>query len=340
MGAHPGGLYTGELPGRRATARTTTSGSRPAPRPARDDYDDVDPALGARRRDAGAVGGRSSVRSASRAARQGRRPTRGAPTTRAYAPDLDAPANAWERAAVWGARYLADRVEASGADAVLAGAGVANLSAWLGVQLARDARLRRAAHRGDRAVGLRRDARRPVRAEPSQLSDRDDARATRSTVLGALVGGPGTTTIGCLGGAQIDRIGNVNSTWIPPAPVPRRIGRRQRRREHRGRERRRRDADAAAHAGRVRLHHVAGRRRCARSSPISGRSRSAADELVLTAVPSGDRSLAGADRTRHARPAVGTSPSPSRVGELAPPERPRVAALRRWDPQGWFLRAR
>ncbi len=38
------------------------------------------------------------------------------------------------------------------------------------------------------------------------------------SVLGALVGGPGTTTIGCLGGAQIDRNGNVNSTWIPPKP--------------------------------------------------------------------------------------------------------------------------
>ena len=37
-------------------------------------------------------------------------------------------------------------------------------------------------------------------------------------VLGALVGGAGTTTIGCLGGAQIDRFGNVNSTRIEPRP--------------------------------------------------------------------------------------------------------------------------
>ena len=67
------------------------------------------------------------------------------------------------------------RVVATGANAVLAGAGVANLSAWLGVQLARAAGLRRAAHRRDRIVGLRRDARRSVRAQPSQLPDRDDA---------------------------------------------------------------------------------------------------------------------------------------------------------------------
>ena len=37
-------------------------------------------------------------------------------------------------------------------------------------------------------------------------------------VLGALVGGPGTTTIGCLGGAQIDRVGNINSTQVVPRP--------------------------------------------------------------------------------------------------------------------------
>ena len=37
-------------------------------------------------------------------------------------------------------------------------------------------------------------------------------------VLGALVGGPGTTTIGCLGGAQVDRTGNINSTLIPGGP--------------------------------------------------------------------------------------------------------------------------
>jgi hypothetical protein len=27
------------------------------------------------------------------------------------------------------------------------------------------------------------------------------------------------------------------------------------------------------------------------------------------------------------------------VGELTPPTAPEIAALRRWDPRGWFLRA-
>ena len=39
-----------------------------------------------------------------------------------------------------------------------------------------------------------------------------------SMVLGTLVGGPGTTTVACLGGAQVDRFGNVNSTLIPGGP--------------------------------------------------------------------------------------------------------------------------
>ena len=47
--------------------------------------------------------------------------------------DLDAPVNDWELATVHGARALADRLVDSDADAVLAGAGVANLATWLGV---------------------------------------------------------------------------------------------------------------------------------------------------------------------------------------------------------------
>ena len=35
------------------------------------------------------------------------------------------------------------------------------------------------------------------------------------TVLSTLTGGPGTRLLGCLGAAQIDRDGNINSTIIP-----------------------------------------------------------------------------------------------------------------------------
>jgi hypothetical protein len=113
-----------------------------------------------------------------------------------YVPDLEAPVNAWERAAVWGARYLADRVLATDADAVLAGAGVANLSAWLGVELARA--------RGSRVqltaeIGLWGYDATP--ADPFVLNHRNFPTATmltggdrlrRSSVAS-------TTTISCLG---------------------------------------------------------------------------------------------------------------------------------------------
>ncbi len=56
----------------------------------------------------------------------------------AHPPDLDAPVGAWERAAVFGARHVAYRVLAGRFDAVLAGAGVANLTAWLAVRAARE----------------------------------------------------------------------------------------------------------------------------------------------------------------------------------------------------------
>jgi acyl CoA:acetate/3-ketoacid CoA transferase beta subunit len=42
--------------------------------------------------------------------------------------------------------------------------------------------------------------------------------ADASTVLGMVVGGPGTRTVACLGAAQVDRDGNLNSTSIPGGP--------------------------------------------------------------------------------------------------------------------------
>ncbi|MDP9333256.1 MAG: glutaconate CoA-transferase, partial [Actinomycetota bacterium] len=135
----------------------------------------------------------------------------------AHPPDLDAPVNAWERAAVWGARHLAARVVQTGANAVLAGAGVANLAAWLGVQLARaagaDVKLTAEIGLWDYEATI---------GDPFVLNHRNFPTAAMladaQVVLGAIVGGPGTVTIGCLGGAQVDRFGNINSTWIPPRP--------------------------------------------------------------------------------------------------------------------------
>ena len=62
----------------------------------------------------------------------------------------------------------------------------------------------------------------PTPADPFVLNHRNFPSATMlgdaAMVLQTIVGGPGTVTIGCLGGAQVDRNGNVNSTQIPGGP--------------------------------------------------------------------------------------------------------------------------
>jgi acyl CoA:acetate/3-ketoacid CoA transferase beta subunit len=258
-----------------------------------------------------------------------------------FPPDLDAPVNAWERAAVWGARYLADRVVALDADAVLAGAGVANLSAWLGVQAARAAgsNVQLTAE-----IGLWGYEATP--ADPFVLNHRNFPTATMlgdaQMVLGALVGGAGTTTIGCLGGAQIDRFGNVNSTRIEPRPFLVGSGG---------------GNDVASTATEnVVVATLTPQRTPPDCSYITSPGRAvralvtdlgllekrgdlATSELVLTAVPAADSPIA--DRIAAARAACGWELEVgAEIGELPSPTADEIGALRRWDPRGWFLRAR
>ena len=335
MGAHPGGLYTGDLPidgyGEDyefwVDARAATRA---------DDYDawiqewvlDVETQeqwidkLGAPR--VAALKAKAAPDSWQRDRDE-------------HVPDLEAPINAWEHAAVWGARYLAERVEACNAHAVLAGAGVANLSAWLGVQLARE--------RGcdvslTAEIGLWDYYATP--ADPFVLNHRNfpTARllADAHTVLGAFVGGPGTTTIGCLGGAQIDRFGNVNSTWIPPAPFLVGSGG---------------GNDVASTAAENVLVATLTPQRtpaeCGYVTSPGGSVRALVTdlgllekrdgELVLVAVPKADVPVA--ERVAAARAACGWDLKTSdTIAELEPPTSAEVSTLRGWDPRGWFLRAR
>jgi acyl CoA:acetate/3-ketoacid CoA transferase beta subunit len=249
-----------------------------------------------------------------------------------YRADLDAPVNAWERAAAWGARYLAARVRETNADAVLAGAGVANLAAWLGVQQAR-------AYGSDvqltAEIGLWGYDATP--ADPFVLNHRNFPTATMlgdaQLVLGALVGGAGTTTIGCLGGAQIDRFGNVNSTHIVPRPFLVGSGG---------------GNDVASTATEnVVVATLTAQRTVPECSYITspgervralvtdlGAFEKREGELVLTALAPGTtvddvKELCGWEL----RVAGGE------LLVLDPPTADEVAALRRWDPRGWFLRA-
>jgi acyl CoA:acetate/3-ketoacid CoA transferase alpha subunit len=248
-----------------------------------------------------------------------------------FPPDLDAPVNAWERAAVWGARYLAGRVHELHADAVLAGAGVANLSAWLGVKLAREA--------GSEVhltaeIGLwGYDA---TLADPFVLNHRNFPTATMLTdaqgVLGALVGGAGTTTIGCLGGAQVDRFGNINSTRIEPRPFL--VG------SGGGND------VASTAAENVIVATLTAQRTVADCDYITspgtdvralvtdlGTFEKRDGELALTALaPRASveeiRELCGWDLRVE-----------SRLATLTDPTGDEVTTLRRWDPRGWFLRS-
>jgi acyl CoA:acetate/3-ketoacid CoA transferase alpha subunit len=334
MGAHPGGLYTGNLPvdgygedydfwlDARAATRS-------------DDYDEwirewvLD--VGTQEQWLARLGADRVARLRAKADPESWRKD-----VEAYAPDLAAPINAWERAAVWGARHLAARIEACGANAVLAGAGVANLAAWLGVGLARE---RGCAVELTAEIGLwGYDAK---LADPFVLNHRNFPTATMlsdaQTVLGALVGGPGTTTIGCLGGAQIDRNGNVNSTWIPPAPFL--VG------SGGGND----VASTAAECVVVatltpartpeRVGYVTSPGQSVRALVTDlGTLEKRGDDLVLAAVPSGPEPIP--DRVAVARAACGWDLEVADVvAELSPPTDAEVSALRRWDPRGWFLRA-
>jgi len=252
--------------------------------------------------------------------------------------DLDAPPNRWERAATWGARHLASRVLALDADAVLAGAGVANLAAWLGVAQARaagsDVQL-------TAEIGLW--GYDPVPGDPFVLNHRNFWRSTilgdADLVLGTLVGGPGSRTLACLGGAQVDRHGNINSTRLPDTFLvgsgggndvasvcdeaivvallnPRRTPP---------------ECDYVTSPGRAVRALVTDLGLLARDDDTA--------ELTLTAVPAGPEPLS--DRVAAARAECGWDLAvASPIGELAVPTRDELAALRGWDPRGWFLRSR
>jgi acyl CoA:acetate/3-ketoacid CoA transferase beta subunit len=258
----------------------------------------------------------------------------------AHPPDLDAGPNRWEIAAVYGARQLADRVLACDADAVLAGAGVANLSAWLGVEHARAA----GSHVQLTAeIGLW--GYEPTLADPFVLNHRNFPSATMlndaTTVLGALVGGAGTTTVACLGGAQVDRFGNINSTLIPDGPFL--VG------SGGGND----VASVAAESVVVatltpqrtppECGYVTSPGHTVQSlvtdlGVLEKLDRLDGGELVLTAVPSGDGPLES--RIEAAKAACGWDLQVAgSVRELPGVTDEEVHRLRRWDPRGWFLRA-
>ena len=252
----------------------------------------------------------------------------------AHPPDLDAPPGAWELAAAYGARHLASRIAARDADAVLAGAGVANLAAWLAVRRARE---------GGSNVVLTAElglwGYEPTPADPFVFNHRSFPTATMigdsDQVLGMLASGPGTTLLACLGAAQMDRHGNINSTVSPGKSFLVGSGG---------------GNDVASTADEVVVMATLTPRRTVEACPYvtspGGRVRAFVTDLatfekdedegfVLTAVPSENV----AEAVERVRAVCGWELAVARsVGVLEPIDPADLEALRRWDPEGRFLR--
>lgn len=254
----------------------------------------------------------------------------------AHPVDDDAPVTAWEQAAALAAREVQRVVDDAGADAVLAGAGVANLAAWAAVDAARAAggAVQLTAELG--MLGYQ-----PTPADPYIFNHRTfpstPLLADAPTVLGMVVGGPGTTTVACLGAAQVDRHGNLNSTLIPGGPFL--VG----------------SGGANDVASRAAACVVVGLARPDRlvdevgyvTSPGRNvvavvtergvlRRAGQEKELRIAAVAQGPGSVA--DRVRAFADACGWEPAvAAQVEELPAVTDDEVAALRRYDPERLFL---
>lgn len=252
--------------------------------------------------------------------------------------DLSSPVTDAETAAVVAARDLQRRlVDGPATDVVLAGAGLANLAAWFGVARARDAG---ADTRLTAELGLW--GYEPTLADPYIFNHRSfpsaQMLADGDTVLGAVMGGASATgrSIACIGAAQIDASGDINSTDIPGGPFLVGSGG---------------GNDVASVADEVVVVNVGGRRRLvdevgfvtspgSRVSSLStsfGRFEKAEGRLVLVeVVAASDADLPAAIEA--AREGCGwgleVSDGLRRIDPAGPDE---VAALRRWDPTGLFL---
>jgi acyl CoA:acetate/3-ketoacid CoA transferase alpha subunit/acyl CoA:acetate/3-ketoacid CoA transferase beta subunit len=240
----------------------------------------------------------------------------------------------WEQAAALGAREVERVVAEVGADAVLAGAGVANLSAWVAV-----GRARAAGSRVTLTAELGLWGYEPTPADPYIFNHRvfpgTPQLSDASTVLGMVIGGPGTRTVGCLGAAEVDRAGCLNSTELAGGRFLVGSGGAN---------------DVASRATACVVITLARPERLPETvayvtspghrvvSVVTDRGvlRRHDGTLRVTAVPAGEGSVA--DRTRALVESCGYSPDIARtVEELEPVHMGEVGALREFDRQRLFL---
>jgi len=151
------------------------------------------------------------------------------------------------------------------------------------------------------------------------------------------VGGPGTTTVACLGAAQVDRWGNLNSTTLVPAGGPFLVG-------SGGAN----DVTSRAAACVVvtlarpdrlvdEVAYVTSPGRNVVSVVTElGILRRDGEALVISAVPAGEAPVSA--RVQALAGACGWEPAVARdVSELIAPADHEVSALRGYDPERLFL---
>jgi acyl CoA:acetate/3-ketoacid CoA transferase alpha subunit/acyl CoA:acetate/3-ketoacid CoA transferase beta subunit len=132
----------------------------------------------------------------------------------AHAPALDAldEANAIEEMIVQAARTVIERVRSQRYDSVLSGVGQAALSAWLAYHLGAEAGVEFTNLAETGMVGHD-----PRPADPFLLNYRNLPTTTQLTdvleALGMLACGGANRCLATLGAGQIDRHGNINSSW-------------------------------------------------------------------------------------------------------------------------------
>lgn len=248
------------------------------------------------------------------------------------AADLDAATySPLEMAIAAAARVIAARVRERSYTTMLAGAGMANLAAWLAAfELAEGGtRVDLAAEMG--LVGYW-----PRAGEPMLFNQRNFWTCTMLAdidfTLGVLVGGANARSIGSLGAAQVDRAGNINSTEIPGERLLMGSGGAN-------------DVATCASETVVCVVQAPGRmpERVAYVTAPGDRIRTVVstagvyekegDELVLVAVFGDDADAA----VRAAVQTCGWEPRVARgVALVPPPTREELRTLRLIDPQGWF----
>jgi len=243
--------------------------------------------------------------------------------------------SAWEHAAAFGAREVERVVADYEADAVLAGAGAANLAAWVAV-----GRARASGSRVMLTAELGLWGYEPTPADPYIFNHRvfpdTPYLSDASAVLGMVIGGPGTRTVGCLGAAEVDHSGCLNSTELAGGRFLVGSGGAN---------------DVASRAEACVVITLARPERLPESvayvtSPghrvvsvvtDKGIFRRRDGVLRVAAVPAGDGTVE--DRTRAFVDACGYEPDVERnVEELAPLATGEVAALREFDRQRLFLK--